>query len=88
MPKAPRAERVANPDGDSFGVVNKAPKGEAEPDFDRSRQVWVARWRKPDGKVSKPTGKTRALGVASRDRHVAKSEHETAFSTLAEGFTA
>jgi len=28
--------------------VNKAPNGEAEPYFDRSRQVWVAPWRKPE----------------------------------------
>jgi integrase len=48
----------------------------------------MAPWRKPDGKVGKRTGKTRALAVASRDRHVAKAEHENAFGTLAEGFTA
>ena len=29
-------------------ALNKAPNGEAEPYFDRSRQVWVAPWRKPD----------------------------------------
>jgi len=58
MPKAPRGKRVADPTGESFRVVNKAPNGQAEPYFDRSRQVWVAPWRKPDGKVGKPTGKT------------------------------
>ena len=48
MPKAPRGKRVANPIGESFRVVNKAPNGQAEPYFDRSRQVWVAPWRKPE----------------------------------------
>jgi len=88
MPKAPRGKRVANPIGESFRVVNKAPNGQAEPYFDRSRQVWVAPWRKLDGKVGRPTGKTRALAVASRDRHISKAEHEVVFGTLAEGFSA
>jgi integrase len=88
MPKAPRGKRVADPGGESFRVVNKAPNGEAEPYFDRSRQVWVAPWRKPDGRVGRPTGKTRALAVASRDRHVAGVEHEATFGNLAEGFNA
>lgn len=88
MPKAPRGKRVADPSGESFRVINKAPNGEAQPYFDRSRQVWVAPWRKPDGKVGRPTGKTRALAVASRDRHLAKAEHEATFGDLAEGFNA
>lgn len=88
MPKAPRGKRVADPSGESFRVVNKAPNGEAEPYFDRSRQVWVAPWRKPDGRVGRPTGKTRALAVASRDRHVERAAHEAAFGDLAEGFNA
>jgi len=44
--------------------------------------------RKPDGRVGRPTGKTRALAVASRDRHVAKAAHEAQFGELADGFTA
>ncbi len=87
MPKTPRGKRVPDASGESFVVVNKAPNGEAEPFFDRTRQVWVAPLRKPSGKVGRPTGKTRALAVASRDRHVAKSEHEAQFGELADGFT-
>jgi hypothetical protein len=88
MPKTPRGKWVPDASGESFVVVNKAPNGEAEPFFDRTRQVWVAPWRKPDSKVGRPTGKTRALAVASRDRHVAKAAHEAQFGELADGFTA
>lgn len=88
MPKTPRGKRIVDPTTSSFRVVNKAPNGQAEPYFDKSRSVWVAPWRKPDGKVDKPTGKTRALAVASRDRHVAKAEDDARFADLAEGFTA
>ena len=88
MPKTPRGKRVPDAAGESFLVVNKAPNGQAEPYFDRTREVWVAPWRKPDGRVGRPTGKTRALAVASRDRHVAKAEHDAAFGNLTEGFTA
>jgi len=88
MPKAPRGKRVPDATGESFVVVNKAPNGQAEPFFDRTREVWVAPWRKPDGKVGRPTGKTRARAVASRDRHVEKAAHEAAFGGLAEGFNA
>ena len=88
MPKAPRGKRVPDASGESFLVVNKAPNGQAEPFFDRTRQVWVAPWRKPDGRVGRPTGKTRALAVASRDRHVEKAGHEAMFGELAEGFNA
>lgn len=88
MPKAPRGKRVVDPSTGSFRVVNKAPNGEAEPYFDKSRGVWVAPWRKPDGKVGRPTGKTRALAVASRDRHIGKSEDDARFATLDQGFTA
>jgi integrase len=72
----------------TFRVVNKAPNGQAEPYFDKSRGVWVAPWRKPDGRVGRPTGKTRALAVASRDRHLAKADDDARFSALDEGFTA
>ena len=88
MPKTPRGKRVPDASGDSFVVVNKAPNGEAEPYFDKSRGVWVAPWRKPDGRVGRPTGKTRARAVASRDPHAAKALHEAQFGELADGFTA
>ena len=87
MPKTPRGKRVADAATDSFRVVNKAPNGEAQPYFDKSRNVWVAPWRKPDGKVGKPTGKTRALAVASRDRHLAKAEDDKRFADLEQGFS-
>jgi hypothetical protein len=87
MPKTPRGKRVPDAAGESF-VVNKAPNGAAEPYFDRTRQVWVAPWRKPDGRVGRPTGKTRALAMASRDRHVEKAAHEAQFGELTDGFNA
>ncbi len=88
MPKTPRGKRVPDAAGESFVVVNKAPNGGAEPYFDRTREVWVAPWRKPDGRVGRPTGKTRVLAVASRDRHVAKANEEAKFGALEEGFSA
>ena len=88
MPKTPRGKRVADATTDSFRVVNKAPNGEAQPYFDTSRNVWVAPWRKLDGKVGKPTGKTRVLAVASRDRHLAKAEDDKRFADLEQGFSA
>ena len=88
MPKAPRGKRVIDPATDSFRVVNKAPNGEAGPYFDRVRSVWVAPWRKADGRVGRPTGKTRALAEASRDRHIAKAAEAEAFGSLSNGFTA
>ncbi len=88
MPKTPRGKRVIDPTTDSFRVVNKAPNGEAQPYFDKARNVWVAPWRKPDGKVGRPTGKTRVLAVASRDRHIAKVADDARFASLEEGFTA
>ena len=88
MPKTPRGKRVPDAAGESFHVVNKAPNGQAEPFFDRTREVWVAPWRKPDGRVGRPTGKTRALAVASRDRHIAKADADERYGALAEGFSA
>ena len=89
MPKAPRGKRVVDAETGAFTVVNKAPNGEAEPFFDKTRSVWVAPWRKPDGKVGRPTGRTRALAIASRDRHIAKLAEDAKFaSSLAGGFTA
>ena len=88
MPKTSRRKRVADATTDSFRVVDKAPNGEAQPHFDTSRNVWVSPWRKPDGKVGKPTGKTRALAVVSRDRHLAKAEDDKRFADLEQGFSA
>ncbi len=77
MPKAPRGKRVGGPLDDVVSRSSgKAPNGQAQPYFDKSRGVWVAPWRKPDGKVGRPTGRTRALAVASRDRHMAKTDDD------------
>jgi integrase len=67
-------------------VAGKAPNGQAQPYFDRSRGVWVAPWRRPDGRVGRPTGKTRALAEASRDRHIAKAADSERSVELGEGF--
>ena len=88
MPKPPRGKRVADPANGSFTVVGRAPNGRADPYFDRTRQVWVAPWRRPDGKVGRPTGKTRAAAEASRDRHIAAAEEAGRRGPLAEGFHA
>ena len=37
MPKTPRGKRVIDPTTDTFQVVDKAPDGEAQPYFDKSR---------------------------------------------------
>ncbi|MCX6520005.1 MAG: hypothetical protein NTZ21_05025, partial [Actinobacteria bacterium] len=87
MPRAPRGKRVLDAVSGSYTVVGRAPNGEAEPYFDRSRGVWVAPWRKPDGKVGRPTGKTRAAAVASRNRHIAAAEEAARCGPLAEGFS-
>jgi hypothetical protein len=50
---APR-KRVPGATGESFVVVNKAPNGQAEPLFDRTREVWVTAWRKPMAKSADP----------------------------------
>ena len=39
MPKRPRGKRVIDPATDSVRVANKAPNGEAQPYFDKSRNV-------------------------------------------------
>ena len=88
MPKTPRGKRVIDRTTGTYRVVNKAPNGQAEPYFDKSRSVWVAPWRKPDGKIGRPTGKTRTLAVASRDRHLSKAADDARFASLDEGFTA
>jgi len=55
MPKTPRGKRVVDEATGRFTVAGKAPNGQAQPYFDRTRGVWVAPWRRPDGKVGKPT---------------------------------
>ncbi len=87
MPRAPQGKRVTDPVTENYRVVNKAPNGAAEPYFDQSRGVWVAPWRKADGRVGRPTGRTRALAAASRDRHIAKAVEDAQFGTLTQGFT-
>ena len=88
MPRAPRGKRVPDERTGSFKVIGKAPNGQAEAFFDRTRGVWVAPWRRPDGKVGRPTGMTRILAEASRDRHVAAARAAAKRSPLAEGFHA
>ena len=69
--EAPRGKRFADPSGDSFRVVNKAPNGEAEPYFDRSRQVWAAPRRKPEPTtilVIEAVSPARASEITSRTR--------------------
>lgn len=88
MPRAPRGKRVLDAVSGSYTVVGRAPTGEPEPDSDGSRGVWVAPRRKPDGKVGRPTGKTRAAAVASRNRHIAAAEEAVRCGPLAEGFSA
>ena len=85
MPKAPRGKRVIDPSTGSFRVVNKAPNGQAEPYFDRVRAVWVAPWRKADGRVGRPTGKTRALAEASRDHHSTRDTDTTSTTGITTG---
>jgi integrase len=88
MPRAPRGKRVVDAASGSFIVAGRAPNGQAAPYFDKSRNVWVAPWTKPDGKVGRPTGRTRALAEASRARHVAEAVEVAKFGRLKEGFHA
>ena len=86
MPRAPRGKRVQDTETGTFIVVGRAFKGQAAPYFDKSRNVWVAPWTKPDGKTGRPTGRTRALAEASRDRHIAAAADAEKYAPLAEGF--
>ena len=54
----------------------------------KSRGVWVAPWRRPDGKIGRPTGKTRVLAEASRDRHIEAAREGDRLAKLKEGFHA
>jgi hypothetical protein len=67
-------------------VVNRALRGQPDPFFDNTRKVWVAPWRKADGRVGRPTGRTRAAAEASRDRHIAAEQEAAKFAPLSEGF--
>ena len=54
----------------SRGSPMTTEKGAASPFHgkaaNKSRGVWVAPWRRPDGKIGRPTGKTRVLAEAPR----------------------
>ena len=86
--RAPRGKRVLDPSDGSFVVVNRAPRGQPDPYFDTSRNVWVAPWRKADGRLGKPTGRTRAAAEASRNRHIADEAANAKLGPLADGFHA
>lgn len=88
MPRAPRGKRVVDPSSGSFVVVNRAVRGHPDPYFDKTRGVWVAPWRKADGKVGRPTGRTRVAAEASRDRHIAAEREAEKLAPLSGGFTA
>ena len=88
VPRAPRGKRVRDPSDGSFVVVNRAPRGQPDPYFDRARNVWVAPWRKADGRLGKPTGRTRAAAEASRNRHIADEAADAKLGSLADGFHA
>ena len=88
MARAPRGKRVRDPSDGSFVVVNRAPRGQPDPYFDTSRNVWVAPWRKADGRLGKPTGRTRAAAEASRNRHIADEAADAKLGPLADGFHA
>ena len=88
MPKAPRGKRVVDSSTGDVVVHGKAANGEGGPYFDKSRGVWVAPWRRPDGKIGRPTGKTRVLAEASRDRHIEAAREGDRLAKLKEGFHA
>ena len=88
MPRAPRGKRVVDAETGSFIVAGRAPNGQAAPYFDKARNVWVAPWTKPEGKIGRPTGRTRALAEASRDRHIAEAAELAKYGRLKEGFHA
>jgi hypothetical protein len=87
VPRAPGGKRVVDAASGAFIVVARAPNGEPEPYFDRARRVWVAPWRKPDGKGGRPTGKTKAAAVASRQGHIKAAEEASRRAPLAKGFS-
>lgn len=88
MPRAPRGKRVNDLSTGSFVVVNRAQRGQPDPFFDKARNVWVAPWRKADGRMGRPTGRTRSAAEASRDRHIAAEREAGKFAPLSGGFHA
>jgi hypothetical protein len=46
MPPVPRGKRVVDPATGTWVVVNRSPRGQLGPFFDKTRGVWVAPWRK------------------------------------------
>ncbi len=48
----------------------------------------MAPWRKPDGKIGRPTGRTRAIAEAKRNQYVAEAAQAERCGPLAEGFHA
>lgn len=88
MARALRGKRVRDPSDGSFVVVDRAPRGQPDPYFDTARNVWVAPWRKADGRLGKPTGRTRAAAEASRNRHIADEAADAKLGPLADGFHA
>lgn len=88
MPKTPRGKRVVDAATGDVVVHGKAANGEGGPYFDKFRGVWVAPWHRPDGKVGRPTGRTRALAEASRDRHIEAARESDRLGKLQEGFHA
>lgn len=56
MPRAPRGKRVIDSSTGSFVVVNRAQRGQPDPFFDRSRNVWVAvaKGRRQNGTTDRP----------------------------------
>jgi integrase len=88
MPRPPRGKRVQDAASGSFVVVGRAPNGQPDPYFDNSRGIWVAPWRKSDGKIGRPTGRTRAEAEAKRKRYVAEAAKTDRCGPLAEGFRA
>ncbi len=69
-------------------VVNRAQRRQPDPFFDKTRNIWVAPWRKADGRMGRPTGRTRAAAEASRNRHTAEALEAGKFAPLAGGFHA
>ncbi|MEM9615525.1 MAG: hypothetical protein AAF962_03195 [Actinomycetota bacterium] len=85
MPKPPRSKRIIDPQTGTFIVVGRAANGSPDPYFDKTRGVWVAPWRKPDGRMGKPTGKTKGAAIASRERHIERAALDAA--TTPEGLS-
>ena len=88
MPPAPRGKRVVDPQTGTWVVVNRSPARATGPVFEQTRGVWVAPWRRADGKIGRPTGRTRAIAEAKRNRYVEEATQAERCGPLAEGFQA